>query len=38
MGRERAATTYLSEQYRTELLGTIICFSQVVLHVALVAG
>lgn len=27
---------YLSEQYRTELLGTIICFSQTVLHLILV--
>jgi hypothetical protein len=28
----RLVTTYLSEQYRTELLGVMICFSQVVLH------
>jgi hypothetical protein len=33
---EQGTVTYLSEQYKTVLLGTTICFSQTVLYVKLV--
>lgn len=33
---QHIVVAYLSEQYNTELLGTIICFSQTVLQLILV--
>jgi hypothetical protein len=36
--KSKGVRTYLSEQYKTVLLGTTICFSQTVLHTKLVFG